>query len=177
MIFRAECTRAAALVLCLAVFALGGGCAHLRAPWAKPMCSKPDRASAKTPANHPAIWPVEHPQSYVSSEYGVRRGRSRRHKGLDIVAPLGTPVRSAASGTVVSAVSSGAYGQIIVVEHGNGLSSAYGHLSKRHAEVGQEVQRGEIIGEVGHSGNATTNHLHYEVRRNGTPVNPRNYLP
>lgn len=141
------------------------------------MTSKPDRACAKMPENHPSIWPVEHAQSYVSSEYGVRRGRSRRHKGIDIVAPPGTPVRSAASGSVVSSTSSGAYGQIIVIEHGNGLSSAYSHLSKRHALVGQEVRRGEIIGEVGNSGNATTNHLHYEVRRNGTPVNPRNYLP
>jgi murein DD-endopeptidase MepM/ murein hydrolase activator NlpD len=120
---------------------------------------------------------VDDPGSQVVSEFGVRRGRSRRHKGLDIKCAEGAPVRATADGMVTEVRTQGAYGKIIVVQHGDGYSTAYAHLARQHASPGQEVRRGEILGEAGRTGNASCTHLHYEVRRNGTPTNPRAYLP
>jgi len=156
--------------------AFGQGCAHLRAPWSG-HGPEPSEAERHAPTTRPSIWPVDAPDREVVSEYGVRRGRSRRHKGIDIKCADGTPVRATADGVVTEVRTQGAYGKIIVVEHGDGYSTAYAHLRKQYATPGQEVRRGEILGEAGRSGNASCTHLHYEVRRNGTPTNPRPHLP
>ncbi|NLV42508.1 MAG: M23 family metallopeptidase [Candidatus Hydrogenedentes bacterium] len=162
--------------LIVLTLAFGQGCAHLRAPWSDHDPCRPEETPGVS-AGRPSVWPVDAPDRQVVSEYGVRRGRSRRHKGIDIKCAEGTPVRATADGVVTEVRTQGAYGKIIVVDHGDGYSTAYAHLCKQHASPGQEVRRGEILGGAGRSGNASCTHLHYEVRRNGTATNPRPYLP
>jgi murein DD-endopeptidase MepM/ murein hydrolase activator NlpD len=116
------------------------------------------------------IWPVS---GTLTSGFGPRGGRM--HTGIDIAAPAGTPVRAAAAGRVIIAGWSGGYGNLIVVDHGNGLATAYAHLSAIWAGGGS-VAQGQSIGAVGSTGNSTGNHLHFEVRVNGSPVNPLSYL-
>ena len=113
---------------------------------------------------------------YVTSTFGGKR-KGHYHKGIDMVTAKGTPVRTAANGTVTFAGRDGAYGNVMIVDHGNGMSTYYAHLDKEYAKEGQDVKRGEIIGSVGSTGNATTPHLHYEVRKAEKPVNPVSYLP
>jgi murein DD-endopeptidase MepM/ murein hydrolase activator NlpD len=113
---------------------------------------------------------------YITSTFGGRR-KGHYHKGVDMVTAKGTPVRSAANGRVTYASRDGNYGNVMVVDHGNGMSTYYAHLDKEFAKEGQEVKRGEIIGAVGSTGNASTPHLHFEVRKNDLPVNPQAYLP
>jgi murein DD-endopeptidase MepM/ murein hydrolase activator NlpD len=130
-------------------------------------------------ATVPSIWPVE---GSLESGYGGRRnpfgGSSYEyHEGQDIEAEMGTPVVAAASGTVTIACSQNGYGNVVYIDHGNGLSTRYGHLSQIDASVGQRIARGEVLGRVGSTGRSTGPHLHYEVRINNTPVNPRAYLP
>jgi murein DD-endopeptidase MepM/ murein hydrolase activator NlpD len=127
----------------------------------------------------PSIWPVE---GTLESGFGGRRnpfgGSSyENHEGQDIEAEMGTPVVAAASGTVTIACSQNGYGNVVYIDHGNGLSTRYGHLSHIEATVGQRIARGEILGRVGSTGRSTGPHLHYEVRINNQPVNPRAYLP
>ncbi len=126
----------------------------------------------------PNIWPVVGP---IMSDYGWRFHPIYRnleyHKGLDIDAVEGTPVRVAASGVVTKVGWNGGYGLMIEVFHREGVSTIYAHLSKILVNVGQEVKKGEIIGNVGMTGVATDPHLHYEVRINGSPVDPSSYLP
>ena len=126
--------------------------------------------SAGTVSSSGFIWPVS---GIVTSGYGTRWGRL--HAGVDISAPYGTPVQAAASGTVISAGSMGGYGNIIVIVHGNGLATAYAHLSAIYVGGGS-VSQGQTIGAVGSTGNSTGNHLHFEVRVNGSPVDPLGYL-
>jgi len=97
------------------------------------------------------------------------------HEGIDIAAPYGTPVRAAAAGRVIIAGSSGGYGNLVVIDHGNGMATAYAHLSAIYA-AGGSVGQGQSIGAVGSTGHSTGNHLHFEVRINGSPVNPLGYL-
>ncbi len=130
-------------------------------------------------ARIPSIWPVE---GEVTDYYGVRRnpfggGSSEFHSGQDISAPTGTPVVAAGSGTVYFAGTQSGYGQIVIIDHGNGLTTRYGHLSRIEVEVGRELARGEEIGRVGSTGRSTGPHLHYEVRINETAVSPWHYLP
>jgi murein DD-endopeptidase MepM/ murein hydrolase activator NlpD len=127
----------------------------------------------------PAIWPVE---GTLESGYGGRRnpfgGSSYEyHEGQDIEAEMGAPVVATASGTVTIACSQNGYGNVVYIDHGNGLSTRYGHLSHIDATVGQRIARGEVLGRVGSTGRSTGPHLHYEVRINNEPVNPRPYLP
>lgn len=127
----------------------------------------------------PSIWPVE---GTLESGYGGRRnpfgGSSYEyHEGQDIEAPMGAPVVAAASGTVTIACAQNGYGNVVYIDHGNGLSTRYGHLSRIDAVVGQQIARGELLGRVGSTGRSTGPHLHYEVRINNQPVNPRTYLP
>lgn len=111
----------------------------------------------------------------ITSRYGTRWGRM--HKGLDIGAPRGTAIKAAASGTVVtSSKSNTGYGNMIVISHGNGVETAYGHCDKLYVKVGQKVSQGEVIGTVGNTGRSTGNHLHLEIRINGVAQNPQNYL-
>nr|MBA3242642.1 M23 family metallopeptidase [Acidobacteriota bacterium] len=97
--------------------------------------------------------------------------------GQDIAAPRGTPVLAAADGFVTQAGTQSGYGQIVIIDHGNGLTTRYGHLSKIEATLGQELKRGELLGQVGSTGRSTGPHLHYEVRFRDVPVSPSRYLP
>ena len=127
----------------------------------------------------PSIWPVS---GKLESGMGGRRnpfgGRGfEYHEGQDIDAAYGTPVMVAASGTVTIAGRQRGYGNVIYVDHGAGLSTRYGHLSQIDVKIGQTVTRGQTIGLVGSTGRSTGPHLHYEVRINNQPVDPRQYLP
>ena len=118
--------------------------------------------------------------TYISSEFGYREqpiaGASTNHKGMDFAAPAGTPIYAAASGTVTSASYSGHAGNMIVINHGNGLQTYYMHCNSMYVRAGQTVSKGQNIGAVGSTGNSSGPHLHFQVMQNGTPVNPRNYL-
>jgi murein DD-endopeptidase MepM/ murein hydrolase activator NlpD len=127
----------------------------------------------------PSIWPVK---GNLESGFGGRSnpfgGSSYEyHEGQDIDAEMGQPVSAAASGKVLIAGWQNGYGQVVYVDHGSGLTTRYGHLSHIDVQVGQTIARGEQIGLVGSTGRSTGPHLHYEVRINNEPVNPRRYLP
>jgi murein DD-endopeptidase MepM/ murein hydrolase activator NlpD len=98
------------------------------------------------------------------------------HPGIDIAAPRGTPILAAGRGRVVRAGWASGYGQMVEIEHGFGYSTVYAHASRLLVRVGQEVDRGDVIAQVGRTGTATANHLHYEVRRNGQQQNPLNFF-
>jgi murein DD-endopeptidase MepM/ murein hydrolase activator NlpD len=117
------------------------------------------------------IWPVNGP---VTSPFGMRWGRM--HEGIDIGVPAGTPIRAAAAGTIIYAGWLGGYGNLVAIDHGNGLSTAYGHQSSIAVGYGQTVAQGQVIGYVGSTGHSTGPHLHFEVRVNGAPVDPLGYL-
>jgi len=123
----------------------------------------------------PRGWPVPYDVARISSAFGEHRGSSR-HKGLDLTAPKGTKVRTTADGRVTFAGRSGDFGRLVIVEHGNGYETRYAHLKSISVNKGKKVKRGAVLGTVGESGNATGPHLHYEVRLQGTPVNPKSYL-
>jgi murein DD-endopeptidase MepM/ murein hydrolase activator NlpD len=116
-------------------------------------------------------WPVSGP---VVSGFGPRG--SEFHQGVDIIAPSGTPVHASADGVVVHASWLGGYGNLVVVDHGGGLSTAYAHNTSYAAGVGQPVSRGQVIAYVGSTGNSSGPHVHFEVRVNGTAVDPLGYL-
>jgi murein DD-endopeptidase MepM/ murein hydrolase activator NlpD len=124
-------------------------------------------------------WPVPSSQR-VTSPFGWRThpifGDRRLHTGIDIGAPSGAAVVAAGAGTVISAGYRGGYGNTIMVDHGEGVVTLYAHLSAFATSVGQSVGRGAQIGSVGSTGNSTGPHLHFEVRVNGVPKNPMNYL-
>jgi murein DD-endopeptidase MepM/ murein hydrolase activator NlpD len=117
------------------------------------------------------IWPVHGP---VVSGYGPRWGRM--HEGIDIAAGLGTPIWAAAAGTVIHAGWLGGYGNLVVLDHGDGLATAYAHASAILVGVGQQVAQGETVSLVGSTGNSSGPHLHFEVRVNGSAVDPLLYL-
>jgi murein DD-endopeptidase MepM/ murein hydrolase activator NlpD len=117
------------------------------------------------------IWPIN---GTVSSPFGPRWGRL--HAGIDIPAPIGTPIRAAKSGRVVIAGWTGGYGNYTCIDHGGGMSTCYGHQSSIGVGVGQNVSQSQVIGLVGNTGNSTGPHLHFEVRINGSPVDPMGYL-
>lgn len=128
-------------------------------------------------AGVPSMWPVAHPARAVTSEFGAQRPGGRRHKGLDISAPKGTPVMATAGGVGAFNGRERGYGKIVKIAHPNGIQTWYAHLSASKLKRGKKVRRGQVIGKVGMTGNATGPHLHYEVRVNGVPRNPRPYLP
>ena len=125
----------------------------------------------------PNLWPVEGP---VTGSFGERidpfNGEGAFHSGIDISAAVGQSVIAPADGMVVFADFMGGYGRAIVVDHGHGITTRYGHLANFAVTPGQYVHRGDTIGYVGLSGRSTGPHLHYEVRINDTPVNPHKYL-
>ena len=125
----------------------------------------------------PSIWPVEgHLESYFGKRMDPFSGEGALHKGVDIGASMGTPVRAAGDGVVVHASVLGGYGKLIIIDHGDGFETYYAHLSRFSVVPGQEIRQGMFIGAVGASGRVTAPHLHYEVRRNGVPQNPAHYL-
>ena len=117
------------------------------------------------------IWPVNGP---VVSGFGMRWGRM--HEGIDITAGTGTPIWAAAAGAVIHAGWLGGYGNLVVVDHGDGLATAYAHASAILVSVGQQVAQGETLSTVGSTGNSSGPHLHFEVRVNGNAVDPLLYL-
>jgi murein DD-endopeptidase MepM/ murein hydrolase activator NlpD len=128
-------------------------------------------------ANAPSLWPVVGP---VTSSFGEREdpfnGEGAFHAGIDISSTFGEPVHAAADGTVETADRASGYGREVVIDHGFGVKTLYGHLSGFAVTPGQQVSRGQVIGYVGMTGRSTGPHLHYEVRIRNTPVNPHKYL-
>jgi murein DD-endopeptidase MepM/ murein hydrolase activator NlpD len=124
-----------------------------------------------TPSRYGLVWPVS---AGITSPFGWRWGRM--HEGLDLGASYGSPIHAAAAGTVIYAGWLGGYGNLVVVDHGGGLSTAYGHQSAIAVSVGQHVDQGQVIGYVGSTGHSTGPHLHFEVRVNGSAVDPLGYL-
>jgi murein DD-endopeptidase MepM/ murein hydrolase activator NlpD len=117
------------------------------------------------------IWPAS---GVVTSGFGWRWGRM--HEGLDIAASYGAPISAASSGTVIYAGWMGGYGNLVVIDHGGGLATAYGHQSSIAVSSGSQVSQGQTIGYVGSTGHSTGPHLHFEVRVNGSAVDPMGYL-
>ncbi|HEY5059405.1 MAG TPA: peptidoglycan DD-metalloendopeptidase family protein [Gaiellaceae bacterium] len=127
---------------------------------------------AATPSAAGFIWPVSGP---ITSPFGMRWGTL--HPGIDIGVPTGTPIHAAAAGTVIYCGWEEGYGNLVVIDHHNGLATAYAHQSRIASTCGENVAQGQIIGYSGCTGFCTGPHVHFEVRVNGTPVDPIGYLP
>ena len=125
----------------------------------------------------PNLWPVN---GQIVSRFGDRSdplsGEGAFHAGVDLTAIVGTPVYSAADGIVVAAQFTNGYGRAILVDHGKGMTTLYGHLSNFEVVPGEEIRRGQLIAHSGASGRVSGPHLHFEIRQGGTPVNPLHYL-
>jgi murein DD-endopeptidase MepM/ murein hydrolase activator NlpD len=126
----------------------------------------------------PSLWPV---QGRITSSFGEVRsspssGGTRPHMGIDISAPIGTPIVAPADGIVLSAGREAEYGLRVCVDHGHGFTTMYGHLKDMQVKPGDRVKKGQMLGTVGTTGNTTGPHLHYEVRIHGRPANPFSYL-
>ncbi|MCL5773684.1 MAG: peptidoglycan DD-metalloendopeptidase family protein [Firmicutes bacterium] len=123
-------------------------------------------------------WPLRAP---ISSYFGYRRhpilGRTILHTGIDLAAGYGTPIAAADGGVVILAGWCGGYGNAVIIDHGNGISTLYGHCSRLYVSAGQIVRKGQTIALVGSTGRSTGPHLHFEVRQNGVPVDPLSLLP
>jgi murein DD-endopeptidase MepM/ murein hydrolase activator NlpD len=141
------------------------------APAVAPVAQEP------APATGAMAWPV---RGRVTSQFGPRvhpvSGARRNHDGLDIAATTGTTIGAAAGGTVTFAGSRGGYGNLVIVDHGNGTESRYAHQDTIAVTVGQTVKAGDRLGTVGSTGMSTGPHLHFEVRRQGRAVDPRRFL-
>ncbi|MBN1203668.1 MAG: M23 family metallopeptidase [Myxococcaceae bacterium] len=128
-------------------------------------------------ASTPSLWPA---RGWVTSDFGQRldpyTADRVTHAGLDIAAPHGKEVYAPSDGTVLFAGLEGGYGNVIVIDHGYGIKTRYGHLSKMLVKAGDKVKRGARIAAVGNTGRSTGPHLHYEVRVNGIPQNPRKFI-
>ncbi len=119
------------------------------------------------------VWPVKGP---VTSWFGVRHGR--RHDGIDIAAPKGTPIRAAEKGKVIYSDNKiSGYGNLIIIEHAGGFHTVYAHNARNRVEVDEKVNKWQVIGEVGATGRATGPHLHFEIRKGRRAVDPMKYLP
>lgn len=133
---------------------------------------------ADGPVSIPSLVPVEGVK--LTSDFGMRwhpvLGGRRAHKGVDLAAPAGTPIRASADGTVERADWFSGYGLFVALEHGGEIETRYGHMSRLNVAAGQRVRKGDVIGYVGSTGRSTGPHLHYEVRIAGEAVNPMPYL-
>lgn len=173
--------RLAALALAATVF--GVACVHeVRERPARALPAPPRAAPTPVPAPAPSepssdrpaiaiddlVWPV---RGKLASKFGTRRGRGV-HEGIDILAKQGTPVRAAAAGRVRLSGWMRGYGNLIILEHERDLETRYAHLRRSLVRKGDRVERGQVIGEVGRTGNATTSHLHFEVRERAHARNP-----
>ena len=127
------------------------------------------------------IWPLPSSWNTLSSLFGSRihpiTGKPNNHTGIDIPASKNTNIYAAKSGTVITSTYNSSYGNYVVVSHSDGTSTLYAHMNKRNATVGQTVKQGDVIGYVGTTGSSTGNHLHFEVRVNGSRVDPVDYFP
>jgi peptidase M23-like protein len=134
-------------------------------------------ASLANLTSTPSLWPVI---GHLTGMFGERMdpfsGEGAFHTGVDISSQYGDGVRVTADGMVIEAGEHAGYGRLVVVDHGSGITTYYGHLSSYNVMVGQQLKRGDTIGNVGVSGRSTGPHVHYEVRINGAPVNPLRYL-
>jgi murein DD-endopeptidase MepM/ murein hydrolase activator NlpD len=137
----------------------------------------PEPALAADSEFTPSLWPVV---GTLTAGFGERldpfSGEGAFHTGVDISSQYGTAVRATADGVVTGAEEHVGYGRLVVLDHGFGVTTFYGHLSAFNVTPGQRVNRGDVIGYVGVSGRSTGPHVHYEVRINGAPVNPMRYL-
>ena len=128
-------------------------------------------------ASTPSIWPA---RGWVTSGFGTRMdpytGKRVMHRGLDIANQPGMPVVAPARGVVVFNGTSGGFGKVLVLDHGYGVRTRYGHLEETKVNIGDHIDRGDIIGTIGNTGRSTGPHLHYEVEVNGICENPRNYI-
>jgi murein DD-endopeptidase MepM/ murein hydrolase activator NlpD len=128
-------------------------------------------------ASTPSLWPA---RGWVTSDFGSRldpyTAARVMHRGMDIATPHGHPVLAPSDGTVVFAGTENGYGKVLVVDHGYGVKTRYGHLSEFFVKAGERVKRGSRIAAVGSTGRSTGPHLHYEVRVNGLPANPRKFI-
>jgi murein DD-endopeptidase MepM/ murein hydrolase activator NlpD len=125
----------------------------------------------------PTIWPV---RGWITSSFGHRvspfTGTLQMHEGLDICARTGTPVKATADGIVIYSGWKSEFGKTVTLDHGYGYRTRYAHLARILVNNGQRVSRGEVLGALGNSGRSTGPHLHYEVKLNGLPVDPRRHL-
>jgi murein DD-endopeptidase MepM/ murein hydrolase activator NlpD len=125
----------------------------------------------------PAIWPT---RGWITSSFGYRKspftGKRRMHYGVDIASRRGTPIVSTARGIITFSGVKGNYGKVVVINHGYGFSTIYGHNSVNLVKAGDRVERGDLIAYLGNTGRSTAPHVHYEVRQNRTPVNPTYYM-
>jgi murein DD-endopeptidase MepM/ murein hydrolase activator NlpD len=128
-------------------------------------------------ASTPSIWPT---RGWVTSDFGTRMdpytAERKMHQGMDIASPHGQTVYAPSDGTIVFLGSEGGYGKVLVIDHGYGVKTRYGHLSEIGVHLGDRVKRGEKVASVGNTGRSTGPHLHYEVRVNGIPENPRKFI-
>ena len=115
---------------------------------------------------------------HITSRFGSRESiRNHTHKGIDIAASYGTDIKAVADGTIeYASYNSGGYGNLVIIDHGNGIKTYYGHCSKLCVSVGQKVNAGDVIAKVGSTGNSTGNHCHFEIRVNGTQIDPQKYV-
>lgn len=141
-------------------------------PSPAPTPASPTRRVPGGQQEPPLAWPLE---GVLYGRYGVRAGR--RHDGIDIAAPEGTPVLAAADGTVIYAGEQSGYGSIVIVRHADGLVTLYAHNSRLLVEDGDRVRRGQPVARVGQTGRTTGPHLHFEVRQGTRPKNPLLFLP
>lgn len=128
-------------------------------------------------SSKPSGWPA---RGWLTSNFGIRKSpfsnKRTMHEGIDIAARVGTPVYATAAGIVSQAQVENGYGKLIVIDHGYGYKTFYGHNSKLMVKVGQRVKRGDLIASSGNTGTSTGPHVHYEVRLNGVPLNPRKFI-
>ncbi len=126
------------------------------------------------------MWPLPASYQYISSPFGMRLhpilGKRLMHTGIDIPAPGGTSIYAAKGGTVINAAYLGSYGNAVIIDHGGGIHTLYGHSSKLLVSEGDVVNKGDVVALVGSTGRSTGNHLHFEVRENGVYVDPKKYL-
>jgi biotin carboxyl carrier protein len=132
----------------------------------------PTRVAPESTTVKAFAWPL---RGQITAGFGPR-GKRTHHEGIDIYGQAGEEIKAAASGTVAQAGIRGNYGRMAIIDHGDGLATLYAHVRKLMVRVGDRVERGDPIAEVGRSGNATGTHLHFEVLRNGRPVDPSGYL-
>lgn len=148
----------------------------------RPVVARPAMATSASLANLSGTMPASLPVAAygITSGFGMRQhpilGTWRSHAGLDLAASYGSPIVATSDGIVSTAGWQGGYGLLVTLDHGAGLQTRYGHMSRLNVESGQQVHKGNVIGYVGSSGLATGPHLHYEIRLNGMAINPATHI-